>query len=276
MIKPPIKNKMLPPPPQSQVSVKQMTLTEVTSAVGHRIVLYGPGGIGKTTLGASLASIGPVAFVDSDDSLPRLRGQLEASGIRVPLLVPAHDWKSLRSALQSEGWGSTKNVVLDSITKIEEWCVAYVLANIKHEKGNKVDRIEDYGFGKGYQHIYETFLTLFGDLDRLSRRGMNVLLIAHECVANVPNPEGDDWIRYEPRLQNPSSGKASIRLRAKEWADHMLFLGYDVAVDGGVGKGSGTRTIYTYELPFCMAKSRTTQEQIPLSGDTKPWESILK
>ena len=28
-----------------------------------------------------------------------------------------------------------------------------------------------------------------------------------------PNPAGEDWLRYEPRLQSPNSGKASIRLR---------------------------------------------------------------
>jgi hypothetical protein len=269
-------SQLLPPPPPTQTSSKKIVLGKISDATGHRIVLYGPGGIGKSTLAVALSSVGPVAVVDSDDSLPRLRGQLSLAGASLPGVVPAHDWASLRSALQSDGWGDTKNVVLDSITKIEEWCTAHVIATIPNDKGHNVKRIEDYGYGKGYQHIYETFLLLLGDLDRLSRRGMNVVLIAHECVASVPNPEGEDWIRYEPRLQSPTSGKGSIRLRVKEWCDHMLFLGYDVAVKDGIGRGSGTRTIYTTELPFCMAKSRTTQEVIPLVQGHSPWPAILK
>lgn len=267
-------NKYLPPPPATQSGAKKIVLGQIQESTGHRIILYGPGGIGKSTLATLMP--GPVAIVDSDESLPRLRSQLIAAGQKLPLVVPVNDWTSLRSALHSDGWGDTKNIVLDSITKIEEWCVQYVLATVKHEKGHKVDRIEDYGYGKGYQHIFDTFLYLFGDLDCLARKGINVLLIAHDCISNVPNPEGEDWIRYEPRLQNPASGKASIRLRSKEWADHLLFLGYDVTVEGGVGKGCGTRTIYTSELPFCMAKSRTTQEQIPLAQGESPWLSILK
>ncbi|MCK4626278.1 MAG: AAA family ATPase [Phycisphaerae bacterium] len=37
---------------------------------GHRIGLFGPGGVGKTTLAATAP--GPVAFIDLDDSLPIL------------------------------------------------------------------------------------------------------------------------------------------------------------------------------------------------------------
>ena len=104
-----------------------------------------------------------------------------------------------------------------------------------------------------------------------------MILIAHDCTTNVPNPAGEDWLRYEPRLQSPTSGKASIRLRVKEWADHCLFLGYDVAVDHqGKGRGSGTRTLWTSELPHCMAKSRTTQTCIPVTGDKDVWAEILK
>ena len=60
-------------------------------------------------------------------------------------------------------------------------------------------------------------MPLIFDLDRHSRAGRNIILLAHEFIATVPNPAGEDWIRYEPRLQNPASGKASIRLAVKEF-----------------------------------------------------------
>ena len=137
--------------------------------------------------------------------------------------------------------------------------------------------IEAYGYGKGYGYVFDTFLPLLADLDRHSRAGRNVCLIAHDCTSTVPNPAGEDWLRYEPRLQSPASGKASIRLRVREWADHVLFVGYDVAVDkDGKGRGAGTRTLYTSELPHCMAKSRSTQEVIPVDRDgAAVWNKII-
>ncbi|HOP99073.1 MAG TPA: ATP-binding protein [Verrucomicrobiota bacterium] len=236
------------------------------ASIGHRVLVYGPGGIGKTTL-ASQAP-GPVAFIDSDESLPRLRIDTQ--------VVMVNDWQGLRAALQADGWDGIKTIVLDSITRIEEWCVAHTLATVPHEKGHRVSRVEDYGYGKGYQYVFDTFLPLLSDLDRHCRAGRNVILIAHDCCTNVPNPAGEDWLRYEPRLQSPTSGKASVRLRVREWADHVLFLGYDVIAKDGKGRGSGTRTLWPAELPHCMAKSRTTQTPIAVDGSTDVWAEILK
>jgi hypothetical protein len=71
--------------------------------------------------------------------------------------------------------------------------------------------------------------------------------------------------------------KASIKLRVKEWADHVLFFGYDVIAEDGKAKGSGTRTIYSAERPHCMAKSRTTDgTPIAVEDGTDVWGQIIK
>lgn len=243
---------------------------------GQRIEIYGPGGIGKTTL-SCLISPGKTAFVDADESLAVLESQLKDLSIEIPKIIPATDWASLRANLNASGYDGIETIVLDTATKLEEWCVAHTLKTVKHEKGHYVGSIEGYGFGKGYQFVFDTWITLLADLDAHVRQGRNVVLIAHDCVSNVPNPKGEDWLRYEPRLQSPSTGKASIRHRVKEWADHVLFLGYDVEVgEDGKGKGQGTRSLYTSELPFCMAKSRTTNERIDIIHGESPWDKIIK
>jgi hypothetical protein len=171
----------------------------------------------------------------------------------------------MRAALQSDGWDDVRTVVIDSITKAEELAVAHTLEHTLQD-GKKSSSVEGYGYGKGYGYVFDTFLPLLGDLDRHARAGRKVVLIALDFKCNVPNPAGEDWLRYEPRLQSPTSGKASIRLRVREWADHVLFYGYDVAVDkDGKGKGCGSRTIYPGELPHCMAKSRTCADPIPVT-----------
>jgi hypothetical protein len=221
-----------------------------------------------------------VAFFDLDDSLPRLKSQLASSGLPEPLDIRPvsgiRSWQDMRDALHAEGWDDIKTIVIDSATRAEELAVEHTLATVPHEKGQRVQRIEDYGFGKGYSHVYDTFLTLLGDLDQHTRCGRHVILICHDCTASVPNPDGEDWIRYEPRLQSPASGKSSVRLRVREWADHVLFAGYDISVKEGKGSGSGSRTIYPMELPHCMAKSRTLNQTLVLSKfDLSLWNHLF-
>jgi len=254
-------------PPQAQVA-----FGKITAGVGHRIVTFGPGGVGKTSLSATAP--GPVAFFDLDDSLSVLGNQLD--GLDIRLVTGIDSWSDLRAALHSPGWDAVKTIVIDSATQAEELAIAYTLKTVPHEKGNKIERIEDYGYGKGYVHVYEVFLTLLADLDQHVRAGRHVILVCHDCVSNVPNPSGDDWIRYEPRLQSPASGKSSIRLRVREWADHLLFLGYDITVKDGKASGCGSRTIYPNELPHCMAKSRTLDEPLELEyRSAELWEKLF-
>lgn len=257
----------VPPAPAATAARPKVVFGRPLSGAGHRVLLYGPGGIGKTSLATGLP--GPVVFFDLDESLGRL-------GVDVPT-VAAADWAELRAALQSEGWEGVRSIVIDTATRAEELAVEHTLANVLQD-GKRSSSVEGYGYGKGYGYVFDTFLPLLGDLDRHARAGRNVVLICHDCTSTVPNPAGEDWLRYEPRLQSPNSGKASIRLRVREWADHVLFIGYDVAVDKeGKGRGAGTRTLYSAELPHCMAKSRTTQEVIPVEGaPSAVWGRIIR
>ena len=265
---------MAPPKPQR----KMVQFGAVSTSAGHRIVLYGPGGIGKTTLATQMP--GPVAFVDLDESLARLKGYLTEHHDMENIMPVAGvmTWPELRAALQSDGWDKIKTIVIDTGTKAEELAVAHTLVTVPHEKGQKCNSVEDYGYGKGFSHVFDTFLPLLADLDRHCRAGRNVAIICHDCTTTVPNPAGEDWLRYEPRLQSPASGKASIRLRVREWADHVLFMGYDMDVNkDGKARGAGTKTIYTSELPHFMAKSRTCQSTIPVGDDGKAvWAEIIK
>ena len=257
-----------PPPAAKKAQPFALKIGKPPRRNAQRIVLYGPGGIGKTSL-AALAP-GPVAFFDLDESLGLLNADAQA-------VEGVGDWAALRAALQAPGWDGVKTVVVDTGTAAEEWATDWVLAHVRHEKGHAVSRIEDYGFGKGYTHSYQAWLCLLADLDQHVRAGRNVVLVCHDCTANVPNPEGDDYIRYEPRLQSPASGKASIRYRVREWADHLLFIGYDIVAEDRKAQGSGTRTIYPIELPHCMAKSRTLADPVPYGpGDDSIWRQIFK
>lgn len=249
-------------------SSKKFTSRGGIQAQHQRVVIYGPGGIGKTELCANLKSIG---------RKPQIVDIGSGSGfIDIDRVEPTPtNWDELRSALNDPAlWPAYDTVVIDDLTTAESMAVQWTLANIK-ASGATVNSIEGYGWGKGYVHVYETFLQLFGDLDLHIRAGRMVVCVTHECTAKVPNPSGDDWIRFEPRLQNRNDG--NIRSRLKEWCDHLLFIGYDVFAEDGKAKGSGTRTIYPRELPTHMAKSRSLSEPIVYQkGSADLWKKLLK
>lgn len=237
----------------------------------QKIVLYGTGGVGKSELCSLLPQVGiKPLFLDLESGTNELD---------VDRIATLDCWDHLRQCLQNHSLFDPFGAVIVDATKAEEWAVEWTLANVPKtsERSNDVTyvkSIEGYGWGRGYSHVYETFLCLLQDLDALHRKGKHIVLIAHDCVSNVPNPSGEDWIRYEPRLQKVSKGE--IRLRVKEWCDHLLFVGYDVAAAKGKGKGSGTRTIYPVEMPTHMAKSRKLADPVVYEkGSAEIWKLIF-
>lgn len=265
----------VPPPPARPVaSAAAVGFQSIAPAAGQRVLLYGTPGIGKTTL-ATLAPA-PIAYFDLDHRLPLLAQAHSIDATRVQI-APAEDWQSLRDMLHAPGWDDIRTIVIDTGTIAEEWCIAWTLANVPHEKGSCVQRMEDYGYGKGYQHVYEEFCRLLADLDAHARAGRHIIIVCHDCTTSTPNPSGDDYLRYEPRLQSSNSGKASIRIRVTGWADHVWFIGYDVDVREGKARGSGTRTLYPQELPYCLAKSLSLTAPIQITlGDASVWDSLTQ
>jgi hypothetical protein len=219
---------------------REMSVTRGVNVRSQKIIIYGPGGVGKSSLAASLDTLDiRTLFIDLD----------EGSGFLDVTRTDPKTFAEMRSILQNrELLNEYDAVVVDSLTRAEELATAYTLETVTNDKGQFVKSVEGYGFGKGYQYVFETMLLLLNELDAVARTGKHIICIAHECVANVPNPHGEDFIRFEPRLQSPSSGKSSVRLRVKEWADHLIFIGFDMAVEDGKATGCGSRTMTSKSL----------------------------
>lgn len=259
-------------PKPGALPAKKYGFGAIKPAAAQRVVIYGPGGVGKTSLAARAP--GPVAFFDLDQSLANLSHSLE--GLDVRPIDGVATWQEMRDALhQPELWKDIRSIVIDSGTRAEFLGVSHTIKTVPHEKpGTTITSVEGYGYGKGYRHVYETFMQLLGDLDQHFRAGRNVVLICHDCTANVPNPEGVDYIRWEPRLQNQTNG--NIRFAVKEWCDHLLCVRYDVSTKDGKAEGSGSRTIYPVELPVHMAKSRSLKDPIVYEeGSTALWDVMF-
>ncbi len=232
----------------------------------RRLLVYGVHGVGKTTFAAGAPA--PI-FVETEEG---------SDGLDVSRFKLAKTYNDVMDSLRAlaRGGHEFKTVVLDSLDRLERLIWAEVCETVKHpQTGAKVERIEDYGYGKGYTYAADKFDELLGALDFIRYRcGMNVVLIAHEHTKKVENPEGDAYDRHEPMLHARASALV------QQWTDEVFFACYEMFVTqktGDFGRktskatGSGERIMRIEERPAYLAKNRLAitdgEHTLPLSWD---------
>lgn len=199
----------------------------------------------------------------------------------VPEIGPDSDWIDVRAALKAPIWNGVDVIVIDSVTKLEEMCMAHVFATVpkNDDKGGVkeyTDTLEGYGYGKGYGHLYNKFTPIFQDLEKHSLAGRHIIMVCHDIIGEAKNPDGENYERIEPRLTN--SPKYSIRNRFREWLTDLWCIRYDVNVNkNGKASGGGSRAIYTSERPTYWAKSRSLDKPyVYTKGDDQQiWKDLF-
>lgn len=225
-----------------------------------RMLIYGPGGVGKTTFAACAPE--PV-FVWTEEG----EGILDVTGF--PLAKSFDEVMEALGALFSEEH-AFRTLVVDSL----DWLEPLVWAETCRRNGWK--DIEAPGYGRGYIAAVDVWREYLEGLAALrDERNMAIIQIAHADIKRFENPETEPYDRYIIKLHQRA---AAIM---HEHSDVVGFAQYKintVKTDLGFNKrtvravGQGDRLLYTGERPAFLAKNRYGMpDTVPLD-----WAEVAK
>lgn len=222
--------------------------------------IYGEPGVGKSTL-ASLCK--GAIFADVEHSM---------EDMNVERVEGIEEWSDLRSWVQSQRDGIRG---IDSMSFAEDMATAHV---IKTKKGNDgtiaTTSIEDYKYKVGTRFVADEFRLLLMDIENSFRRGVCWIMIAHDRIDWVRNPDDKDYRMHQPDLLDAK--EVSSRAEWVRFCDHVAFIGRDVAVVKGKAQGGFSRTIYMDGAASRTCKMRALPEAMfswP-EGDTHLWDLL--
>ena len=225
---------------------------------GQKILLYGPSGIGKTTLAAMAPN---AVFIGLDDGGRKTTNP--KTGEPVKAVSGIETFADLRTAVrQTSLFPKGTTLVIDTVTKAEVLAEQYTFDTVKAPEG-AAKSLEDYGYNRGYRFLTETFRLLLADLDPLVKSGVNILFLAQQGQTTVANLEGVDYLEDGPKLYMAKNG-TGVRGEVIEWCDFVMRIGHPAftvikanpkATKGKVS-GESTRVIYTTKELHFQAKAR--------------------
>lgn len=229
----------------------------VRNSLPPRVVVHGPHGVGKTTLGAS--AFAPI-FLPIEDGL---------QGLEVDAFPQLTTFAQVTEALDSlHADHAFQTAVIDSADWLERLTQAEACR--RHGWAD----IEAPGYGKGYIEATAVMKEVLDRLDRLRDRGMAVVLLAHSEVKQFNDPSTEPYDRYQIKLQR---GAGAL---IQEWADIIGFANFEAVVTkdkGGFNKerargvGTGRRLLHLTEKPSHVAKNRYGMpDAVPLS-----WSALV-
>lgn len=238
------------------MAISLQDLNRGVSDLPPRMVIYGPHGIGKTTLGASAPN---AVVIQTEDGL----GMLDVN--HFPLAKTFTDVMEALTSLATDDH-DFKTLMLDSLDWLEPLIWKHTCAI------NSWESIETPGFGKGYIEALYYWSDYLDAINYLrSQKRMTIIQTAHAEVKRYDDPTSDPYDRYQIKLQKSAASKVL------EHADVVFFANYRVSTtksDAAFGAkktravGTGERLIFTEERPAFLAKNRFNMpDQLPLSWD---------
>lgn len=205
----------------------------------QKTVVYGPEGIGKTSLAAHYPD--PL-IIDTEGGTAHMD---------VRCIDKPQSWEELLAIVKEVAAipGICRTLVIDTADWAEQLVITYICSKYKQSS------IESFGYGKGYTYLAEEFSRLLTACDQVIAAGIHVVITAHARMRKFEQPdEMGAYDRWELKLSK------QVAPLLKEWADFLFFCNYQTFVvtsDSNTAKAQGGRcVIYTTHHPAWDAKAR--------------------
>ncbi len=232
------------------MAISLKSISRSSGIKAPRIVVHGPAGVGKTTLGCGAPN--PI-FIQTEDGL----GKLEVDAF--PMMTSFQDVLDALSALYTSEH-QYQTVIIDSLDHLEPLVWQHLCDHYVGPKGERYQSIEDFGYGKGFLLALDLWRQLLEGLDALRNdKGMAFILIAHSEIKRFESPMTDSYDRYQIKLHKRASDLV------QESVDCVMFADYKTVIEkeeGGFNKvktrgiSTGQRYLYTEARPSFVAKNR--------------------
>jgi hypothetical protein len=220
-----------------------------------KIVIAGPGKIGKTTFASEAPNAVGILTEDGADAVdasafPLCKSLQDVYSAITTLLKDKHEFSS---------------VFIDSLDWLEPLLHKHVC------EANKWVNIETPGYGKGYIAAADEWRVLLSGLEALrSERNMAIILIGHDKIKRYESPLTEGYDQFTLKLHDRASDLV------REWADVIGWANHRIVTtqsDAGYGnketkaRTTGERILHVETHPGHMGGNRFGLKNMPLSWD---------
>lgn len=234
------------------MSFNLQSITKTRRIRAPKIVIGGPGKIGKTTFAASSPkSIGILTEDGADD----------VEAMAFPICKTLNDVYAAICTLYNETH-EFENVWLDSLDWLEPMLHKHVCEQ------NNWSSIEAPGYGKGYIAATDEWRNLLAGFEALrTDKNMGVILIAHDKVKRLDSPMSDGYDTYTLKIHDKAMALV------QEWADVLGFANYEIMTrtsEKGFGQkeskaiSTGNRILHVEPHPAHFGGNRFGLRNMPL------------
>lgn len=223
----------------------------------RKILFYGEEGVGKSTFASECPG---TYFLDVEEGLEDIDCKRSKPLTTIAEVVEVMTWLN-------SGAHEFKTVAVDTLDWLEKLIHKEVAI-----AANK-PTVGDIPFQRGYDLSLKKWDFLLSGFSALHKKGMGVILLAHDRIVKVNEPGMPMYERREPDLHHTSSSMI------REWCQDVLYAQFRVFTrteDAGFGRertiatGGKERFIQTTKSAGIVAKNRVKgmPDEIPLSWAT--------
>jgi len=211
-----------------------------------RILIYGQGGVGKTTFAAKFPE--PL-FLCTE------RGLNSAELTGMDYIDNIHTWREFMEILDAFSDSKFKTLIIDTLDELISGIFnKHICGMFSQDRAATGVELADFAainYGKGTVVAQQEIKVMLNKLDSLNSNGKIIILLAHSQVKNFKNPNGEDYDTYAIK------GNDKINDVIKCWCDEVYFANFVVSLDkDGKAKGGKTRWLETENSAAWFAKSR--------------------